>query len=625
MATNENIGEALSKQTEELKTSLSLAGVTTELKKMNAVWSDGSDVVAEIEKSSAMNLDALSKNTKENIKSNEKRLKEEKSNSPLALLSKNIESQNGISEMGLGINSLGEKLGAMNNLFWKSTENSKALVEEFKVVKSILEDPKSSPEEIKLAKENIAELEKLASSEEDNRENKAKLDLSNSLLGKISSYAKTLGLDFRSMAKGLGSNKGLLGALAASLTLLFDPETFINIIRGAMNFVFDMFESINKIVEGDIGGALELIWENIGTFTLLLLGIGLKFIFFGVKIIEGFRALKNAVTAVHTFMQMKWLPQRIADFTSFKNGLMKFGGKGFQLLKKAMTAARVFMMGTFIPAMMGMFTSLSVAMAPILAAIAPMLVPALLIVGIALAIGLVIKSLYNAFNDSLKVFEETGSYMEAFKAFISGFGATLFGFPMDLLKDAISWVASALGFEDVAKDLDSFSFQDIIKDGINGVIDWITDLMDFDFIGSLKSTLPDWAKSVMGISEDKPATETVKKAIDRDSVGWGDEPRGREIDPVVSRKDWKDPSGKKWGNPAKIEKMEADSGVYTKTNENINAKSVADKQPGNVVIAPGGSSSNNNSTNNVSTSNVTVSNGITPDDMIKKDFYNYGY
>ena len=47
--------------------------------------------------------------------------------------------------------------------------------------------------------------------------------------------------------------------------------------------------------------------------------------------------------------------------------------------------------------------------------------------------------------------------------------------PLDWVKDLVSWLACSLGFTDVANWLDSFSFADMIKEGVGNVFDWLTE------------------------------------------------------------------------------------------------------------------------------------------------------
>ena len=73
-------------------------------------------------------------------------------------------------------------------------------------------------------------------------------------------------------------------------------------------------------------------------------------------------------------------------------------------------------------------------------------------------------SVFESISKAFKVFEETGDVGAAIEAGVVGFINAFTGEILDLLKDAISWIAGALGFKDVEKFLDSFSFTDIIAE-----------------------------------------------------------------------------------------------------------------------------------------------------------------
>jgi hypothetical protein len=683
-------------------------------------------------------------NTSSNVNeaARDKSQKEAEKNSPLNLLTETLKTQNKVLESKLNIEELSSKLTLLNE---NSNENSQKLVSQFNDVRTILDNPSLSDEEKKSASETLEALGKLAQGEEQRRESEKKLKGQSKIWEKIKENTKGMADGLKSLGESLKSKGGLLAGLAGIALLLFSPETFVKIVSGAIDFVVDMFEVINKVFENDIGGALSLMWKHAGTLSGIILGIGLMF---GGKIIGVFTKLKDAVTAVRTFMQMKWLPERIKDFTDFKKSLMTFVGKGWKRLKRAMKTAKVFMMTSFIPAMSGMFTSLGTALAPILAALAPMLVPALLIVGVALAIGLAIKSLYNAFNDAFKTFEETGSIMETFKAFTSGLYSTMIGYPLDLLKDLVSWVASALGFEKFSKLLDSFSFTDIFQNVVDTIIDTISGLMDsvvsfieevfdFDFLGTLTKAIPglgfllkkigvgstetkvtdkneEAVKETPEVQTTKPQTqaellaaqeedalmaeqieeelygdpdaarkkrmrmaaeanlkETANAEIEKniksqkkgeewrafrkearipgragservadkkakgkykaymakqnEIIGQESQAERPDVDPEVARKKRMRMAAEANLKETFVRLETPDSEVYTKTNANLNEKAEADRESNNSVMSLGGDTSNSNATTNVSNSSTTISSGITPDDMVKKDFYNYGY
>jgi len=104
--------------------------------------------------------------------------------------------------------------------------------------------------------------------------------------------------------------------------------------------------------------------------------------------------------------------------------------------------------------------------------------------------------------------EESGSFMDKF---ISGFmgGVTglingLITMPLDLLKDGISWIAEKMGFENFSEILDSFSFSDLFKQGMEtiegffkGIVDWFAET----FSGSPMEILGNLAESIMNVQK----------------------------------------------------------------------------------------------------------------------------
>ena len=78
-------------------------------------------------------------------------------------------------------------------------------------------------------------------------------------------------------------------------------------------------------------------------------------------------------------------------------------------------------------------------------------------------IGIAISAITSIF-DGFKVFEKTGDIGAAIEVGVVGFINAFTGNILDLLKDAVSWIAGALGFTGVEEFLDSFSFTDIIAE-----------------------------------------------------------------------------------------------------------------------------------------------------------------
>ena len=73
-------------------------------------------------------------------------------------------------------------------------------------------------------------------------------------------------------------------------------------------------------------------------------------------------------------------------------------------------------------------------------------------------------SVFESISKAFEVFQKTGDIGAALEVGVVGFINAFTGEILDLLKGAISWIAGALGFKNVEKFLDSFSFTDIIAE-----------------------------------------------------------------------------------------------------------------------------------------------------------------
>ena len=132
-------------------------------------------------------------------------------------------------------------------------------------------------------------------------------------------------------------------------------------------------------------------------------------------------------------------------------------------------------------------------------------------------------SVFDAISDAFKVFEKTGDIGAAIEAGVVGFINAFTGGILDLFKDAVSWIAGALGFKDVEKFLDSFSFTDIIaeyfhrfvkagKDMFEQYFQNFIDVFDDisakfkegDIIGVIVETFRGWLKGIATLVLDIP-------------------------------------------------------------------------------------------------------------------------
>jgi hypothetical protein len=115
-----------------------------------------------------------------------------------------------------------------------------------------------------------------------------------------------------------------------------------------------------------------------------------------------------------------------------------------------------------------------------------------LLVGLGKIFGLpltIILGIYGAITGFISGFKE-GGIIGGIKGALVGIFDSLIGGLLDLIKDGISWVAGALGFENVEKALDGFSFTGLFKQFLDftfGIAETIG-----GFIGSLFSNIIDF-------------------------------------------------------------------------------------------------------------------------------------
>jgi hypothetical protein len=80
----------------------------------------------------------------------------------------------------------------------------------------------------------------------------------------------------------------------------------------------------------------------------------------------------------------------------------------------------------------------------------------------------VIMAIWDTVKGAFEGFEK-GGLVGAISGAISGLINSIIGAPLDLLKSAVSWILGAFGFDKAEKFLDSFSFEDLIKDFFDAI------------------------------------------------------------------------------------------------------------------------------------------------------------
>jgi hypothetical protein len=80
----------------------------------------------------------------------------------------------------------------------------------------------------------------------------------------------------------------------------------------------------------------------------------------------------------------------------------------------------------------------------------------------------IIMGLFDGITGAIEGYKK-GGIMGGIEGFVTGVLNSLIGGLLDLLKDGVSWILGALGFDKAEKFLDSFSFSDMIKDYIHAL------------------------------------------------------------------------------------------------------------------------------------------------------------
>ena len=92
----------------------------------------------------------------------------------------------------------------------------------------------------------------------------------------------------------------------------------------------------------------------------------------------------------------------------------------------------------------------------------------------------IIMSLFDGFSEARDAVDKSeGMLATFFNSIVGFFGGILDGLifgMLDLIKDGIAWVAGFLGFEDVEKDLTSFSFSTMFNEFLDKIYAWFNTL-----------------------------------------------------------------------------------------------------------------------------------------------------
>ena len=94
----------------------------------------------------------------------------------------------------------------------------------------------------------------------------------------------------------------------------------------------------------------------------------------------------------------------------------------------------------------------------------------------------VLMTLFDTVKGAVKGYEDDG-WLGALEGGLAGLLTSIIGMPLDLLKSAVAWMLGMFGFDESAEALKSFSFSQLITDGIGAVFDFGKKM--FDWFGKL--------------------------------------------------------------------------------------------------------------------------------------------
>jgi len=115
----------------------------------------------------------------------------------------------------------------------------------------------------------------------------------------------------------------------------------------------------------------------------------------------------------------------------------------------------------------------------------------------------VLMTLFDTVSGAVKGYEDDG-WLGALEGGLAGLINSIIGMPLDLLKSAVAWMLGMFGFDNAAGALKSFSFSDLISQGIGAVFDFGKALFDWfgqlftDPVGALKTLWDTYTGAVNG-------------------------------------------------------------------------------------------------------------------------------
>lgn len=306
--------------------------------------------------------------------------------------------------------------------------------------------------------------------EEDKKSDDAKDEKNLTFLQKISGGIGDLFKFTKEKARDVVGNKFFKGAAMIALFMLLPKILNHPIMKKTIKFIEDtVIPNLKKIKDfllKTFGEDSLLIAGLLGITMILKPGLIVKPLMLAVK------GLKLAFRLIRFFINNQLTRGLLNIVKGRVPKLFKAAIKGLRI---AFMAIRGFMMTTLIPAITGTLAAMATA-------IAPLLIPAALIIAAAVVLLGIFKSINNAFNQFNETLSDTGSVGEAIKAAISRFFGSLLSFIPGLFIKLIGFVAKMFGFDNFAESLPSMSeLSDIMTQGIMDAINFVADIFSKAF------------------------------------------------------------------------------------------------------------------------------------------------
>jgi hypothetical protein len=251
-------------------------------------------------------------------------------------------------------------------------------------------------------------------------------------------------------------------------------DNFARLVKPIKNFLSGKFSLITKITNG-IGSFVDVF-----TNKLRLVSGAFKVFVTKFDIVQkGIAALSTAGSAVANIANK--IGKGLASIKGFFSGIHTFVKSFISTSKTVGTIAKT--------------------IGPIIKPLMSFIGRAKFIIGKILWPIQILMSIFDFVNGFMKT---EGNIAEKFIGGITEVYSGLFMKPLDMLKDLLSWAAKKLGFEDFSKWLDSFSFVDIFKDGVDLYVNFVKNIpymlinLMKGAVGSVANILPDsWSKAVL--------------------------------------------------------------------------------------------------------------------------------